>query len=588
MSNVTAVGYARRSTELQERSIPDQQAYVEKWAKEHGYAVKRWYIDDAISGTSTRGRDEFERMIAEAENGRDFDAIMCYDMSRFSRGGTNETGFYLHRLKLVGVEAVFCAEGIPEGDEGELLQGVKSWQARQYSVKLSRDSIRGQHSTVTIRHSAMGGRAPYGYDRQYLSAGGQLLKTVRTLSDGRREEFGPDAQHLRFLAATERTGRKVKSDIVRLVPGDQEHVHVVKLIFDMCVRGYGFRSIVIELNRRGIPGPIESEWNRMAVKTVLQNPTYRGALVWNRRTFGKIHAVAADGSPRRKKPTEGTRNPKYRWIVVENVHEPLVSPDLFAKAQAAMEERRGKGGLARPTKRYLLSGLMRCTHCGFNFHGAIVKNSTGEIRYYTDGGYRARGISVCRSTSIPAGPLDAWVMRKLQETVLSNGEGEIAVDAFVRGVLEGQTKQAEVPPAVDGELAAINKRIKATVAMLTDPELGSVDELKQTLLDLKRKQESLVAQRDSVQAAKKGQADETSLRAWARSKFTDLESAIRTSDATWESRQIIQSYIDRIEIDPETKRGTLYMPADAVSCLDREAIRLGSHSSLLIHPFIHP
>lgn len=34
---ISAVGYARRSTDMQERSIPDQQAYVEKWAKEHGY-----------------------------------------------------------------------------------------------------------------------------------------------------------------------------------------------------------------------------------------------------------------------------------------------------------------------------------------------------------------------------------------------------------------------------------------------------------------------------------------------------------------------------------------------------------------------
>ena len=100
----------------------------------------RWYVDDAISGTSTKGRDAFESMIREAENGRDFEAVLCYDISRFSRGGTNETGFYLHRLTLAGVKAVFTAEGIPEGDEGELLQGVKSWQARQFSGQRLRDT----------------------------------------------------------------------------------------------------------------------------------------------------------------------------------------------------------------------------------------------------------------------------------------------------------------------------------------------------------------------------------------------------------------------------------------------------------------
>ena len=105
-----AVGYARRSTDLQERSLPDQKVAVERWARDHGFRILRWFVDDAISGTSARGRDQFTRLIHEAENGRDFDAVLCYDMSRFSRGGTNETGFYLHRLRLAGVETHFTAE----------------------------------------------------------------------------------------------------------------------------------------------------------------------------------------------------------------------------------------------------------------------------------------------------------------------------------------------------------------------------------------------------------------------------------------------------------------------------------------------
>ena len=106
-ARIPAVGYARRSTDMQDRSIPDQKAYVEKWAAEHGYAIIRWFVDDAISGTSTRGRDAFSRLIAEAEAGADFGTVVVYDISRFSRGGTNETGFFLHRLRLAKVEVVF-------------------------------------------------------------------------------------------------------------------------------------------------------------------------------------------------------------------------------------------------------------------------------------------------------------------------------------------------------------------------------------------------------------------------------------------------------------------------------------------------
>lgn len=245
--NIAAVGYARRSSDLQERSVPDQKAYVEKWAKENGYRVVRWYVDDAITGTSTKGRDQFTRMIADAENGRDFDVVLCYDISRFSRGGTNETGYYLHRLGLVGVQAIFPAEGIPEGDEGELLQGVKSWQARQYSVKLSRDCIRGTISHIMDKRCAPGGIPPFGYDKQHCTAGGQVLRVFRHMADGRKQEFGPDGKLIRVLEAGESV-KKAKSDIVRFVPSTPDRIEVVRRVFKQCIDGFGYHYIAARLN----------------------------------------------------------------------------------------------------------------------------------------------------------------------------------------------------------------------------------------------------------------------------------------------------------------------------------------------------
>lgn len=575
---ILAVGYARRSTDMQERSIPDQKAFVERWAKEHGYRILRWYIDDAISGTSTRGRDAFEQMIRDAEDGKGtFDAVLCYDISRFSRGGTNETGYYLHRLKMVGVEGVFCAEGIPQGDEGELLQGVKSWQARQYSVKLSRDSIRGQHSTVTIRHSTMGGRAPYGYDRQYQMSDGKPLRTIRTLCDGRRQEFDAQGRHVRYIDADVPLGKKLKSDIVRLVPGNPDHIKVVQLIFDMCARGFGFRSIMIELNRRGLPGPMRSEWNRVAIKTILQNPVYRGALVWNRRTFGKIHAVAADGTPCPKKAGGSTRNSKDRWIVIEGVHEPLVTAEVFEKAQREMNRRRDKGGLARPTKRYLLSGLIKCMHCGFNFHGAILKNNAGEIRYYTDGGYRARGISVCRSTHIQAAALDEFVMSHVGRILRDDGKTTMAaIERFVNMACKDTNASGTL--SMEKELAAVDRRIKALVATLADGDLCDLPEVKHALVEAKRRREALESCRlEHAKPSTRPSAGE--LRAWAQRTLQDLDHVVRTQPTTEELRQVVHACVERIEIDPEAKRGCLYVPADASDLLHLSFSRRGISAS---------
>jgi DNA invertase Pin-like site-specific DNA recombinase len=561
---------------MQERSIPDQQAYVAKWAAERGYTILRWFTDDAISGTSTKGREAFERLIREAENSRDFDAILCYDISRFSRGGTNETGYYLYRLQQAGVQVVFCADGIPDGEEGELLQGVKSWQARQYSVKLSRDCIRGQHSTVTVRHSAMGGRAPYGYDRQYLASDGQVLKTVRTLPDGRREESGSDGKHVRYVAANVPLARKMKSDIVRLVPGDPEQIKVVRMIFAMCVRGLGFRSIVIELNRLGIPGPMDGGWGHMGIKEILHNPCYCGHLVWNRRTFGKLHGVAADGTARRKTTKESTRNPVDRWIVVRDVHAPLVSEEIFNKAQEEMARRRAlKGGHTRPTQRYLLSGLLKCTHCGMNYWGSLLtrRNKT-KVPYYVDAGYRAKGLAACRSTSIATTPLDQWVLDKLRQVVLGDQEGtRAAIDRFVKALMASQTLAGPNMDAVEKEIAAISKRIKSLLGMLTDTELGDLVELKATLVELKQKKQALEAKKAGQTTTKGERLDEATLRKWAVENLRLLGTVVDGKLPTLEMRRLVHAYVDRIEIDPDERCGTMYLPADAKAFLGAEQIR---------------
>ncbi len=58
----SAVGYVRRSTDRQEQSIPDQQRAIERYTEEHGLHLLRFYIDDAVSGTSTVGYPSTERL----------------------------------------------------------------------------------------------------------------------------------------------------------------------------------------------------------------------------------------------------------------------------------------------------------------------------------------------------------------------------------------------------------------------------------------------------------------------------------------------------------------------------------------------
>ncbi|TWU14740.1 Recombinase [Symmachiella macrocystis] len=561
---IVAVGYARRSTDLQDRSIPDQMAYIEKWAKEHGYRILRWYVDDAISGTSTRGRDDFGRMLDTAEGQRDFDTVLCYDISRFSRGGTNETGYYLHRLKLAGVNALFPADGIPDGDDGELIQGVKSWQARQYSIKLARDSIRGQISSIRERRSAPGGPPPYGYDKQHVASDGTILRTLRWLPDGSKQEFGPDGKLLRIMQPGVNI-KKAKSDIIRFVPSLSERVEVVQRMFDWCVTGYGYYFIASTLNDEGIPSPGGMPWKTTRIAKILKNPVYRGAIAWNRHTSGSLFCLEGDGTLRPKQKMARRMNKEEDWILSEGVHEPLVSPDRFQLAQKAIAKRHRAGGRASTKRRALLSSLMICTNCGHNFVHRRDRRYRGRdgdgYRSYSDAGYHRRGKAVCKHTNIPADALDDFVVKTIKRLLLADhGKTKQAVDAFVKAAMKPKKRTPRPKPA-KRELDLINRKIKTVLNMLADPVFDGLDEIQQTLADLKAKRDKLQARMKPDQPPEPRPA-EKELREWAERQFRDIDrlTAERTSELA--DRQLVESYVDRIEINPHDKTGVVVLRAD--------------------------
>ncbi len=565
---IPAVGYARRSTDLQERSIPDQQAYVTKWAADNGYKINRWYIDDALSGTSTRGRDAFTEMIEAAEKAGDFETIICYDIARFSRGGTNETGYYIHRLKLADVNVLFPSDSIPEGDEGELIQGVKSWQARQYSVKLARDSIRGQVSNIRERKSAPGGPPCYGYDKQHQTHDGKVLRTLRWMPDGSKQEFGPDGKLLRTIEAGANI-KKAKSDIIRLVPSAKDRVDTIKRMYRMCLDGYGFHSIADALNRDSIPSPTGQSWSTSRVAKLMKNPTYKGAICWNKHSMGSLFGLDGAGGLRPRQKRGWKKNVEADWIISEGVHEPLVSVETWNAAQEAARKRATLGGKARPTNRSLLSSLMVCKRCGCSFTIARDRRHPGPegegYRSYRCCGYHRYGKSTCGFYDISAPKLEAFVVDAIKQTIVGKHKDvRSAIEAFIPSIRK-PTQAAKPTKDVANEVALLNRKIKATIGMLSDPTFDGLDELKTTLADLKAKRDALESQASAV--AKKAiaipSADE--LRRWAIERFGRIDEFVCKPNPTLQDRQLVEAFVDRIEIEPDTKQATVYLFADLES-----------------------
>jgi len=108
-------------------------------------------------------------------------------------------------------------------------------------------------------------------------------------------------------------------------------------------------------------------------------------------------------------------------------------------------------------------------------------------------GYHRGGKTVCKLTDINSDHLDAFVLDKVRRVHLGDHKTTAkAIDAFVAAVL-AQRKPAAYTKNVERDLDAVNRKVKATIAMLADPTFDGLDELRTALADLKAKRDALQA-----------------------------------------------------------------------------------------------
>ena len=346
-----AVGYIRMSTDKQEDSPEQQKAEINKLAKREGFRIIRWYEDHGISGAKTHKRPEFRRMIRDAEDRGDFKAILCWDQDRFGRFDSIEAGEWISPLRRVGVELVTVCQGHIDWNDfaGRLIYQITQEGKHRYLVDLSRNALRGM-IRFAKQGSLLGSSTPYGYDRMYFNAAGKEMCRVR-----RGERF-----------------RKPRDWNAKLVPSsDAREVETLQWLFrTFATTARSARSLGVELNHRNVPSPNGGEWHYSHIKAILKHPVYIGWLTYGRRSAGLYHHVGPDGemvAARRN----GSEYSGYAPIIVPDNHEPLIDKATFDAAQAKLIERsKVRGG---PTRKYLLSGILKCGHCG-----GIMTGSAGS------------------------------------------------------------------------------------------------------------------------------------------------------------------------------------------------------------------
>jgi len=305
--------YARVSTNSDEQytSYEAQVNYYQKFIQDKpDWEYTEVYADEGLSGTTTRRRAEFNRMIKDALNGK-INLIITKSISRFARN-TLDTISYVRKLKAKGIEVYFEKENLWTLDpKSELILTIMASIAQEESRSIS------QNVTWGKRVGFQEGKVSFAYKR--------------------------------FL------GYKKEDDKIVI---DEDQAIIVRMIYRMfLVEGKTPTGIARYLKSQHIKTPSgkSANWTKNTITSILTNEKYKGdALLQKTYTVNYLEHTTAKNTG---------QIPQY---YVENNHPAIIDRNTWDQVQVELE-RRDKLGAHYSSSDAFASKLI-CKDCG-GFYG---------------------------------------------------------------------------------------------------------------------------------------------------------------------------------------------------------------------------
>jgi len=513
---MTAVAiYARYSTDMQrDASIEDQIRLCEERAGKEGWQVHNCYTDHGTSG-ATLMRPGVQMLLQEAMAGK-FDIILAEALDRLSRDQEDIAGIY-KRLSFAGVRIVTLSEG----DVNHLHIGLKGTMNALSLKDLADKTRRGLRGRVEAGKS--GGGNAYGYD---------VVKS-----------FDEDGE-------AKRGNRKI----------NEFEAGVVRRIFNDYAAGKSPKAIAAQLNADGIAGPSGKGWgqstingNRERGTGILNNELYIGRMVWNRLRYIKD-------------PETGKRvsrlNDQAEWVVQDVPDLRIIDQELWDKAKARQGELRIKkkndtGIWDRRRPKYLLSGLIKCGHCGGGF-------STVSQTHMGCSTARNKGTCDNRRT-IKREALEELVLSGLQHHLMDPALCEIFAEEYTRHLNEIRIAKNASIEAAKAELVRIDREQEKLVDAICDgvPAI----KVKDRMITLEARQKEL--EEKLANSKEEPVLIHPNMGRVYRRQIADLATALNDKNGRTEAAEILRGLIDRIVItpDPETGKPVVDLEGDLAGIL---------------------
>lgn len=287
---MNTVIYARVSTEKQadkELSIPAQLAAMRAYARQHGYFIVREFIEPGASA-KTSNRPQLQALLSFVKSASsEAKVVLVHKIDRLARNVYDHATIRAV-LKQHGVRLASVVENVDDSIPGQLVENIMASIAQFYSSNLGEEVKKGMEQKV--RSGGWPHLPPLGY-------------TLRKV-DG-RSEVVIDATRSPFVLEA----------------------------FELYATGqWGVRRLAEHLAERGLRTRAGNRPPHTAIRTMLQNPFYRGRLVWKGRQF-------------------------------EAVHKPIVPTELFERCQRMLKQRWLEPGPKDRLALFPLKVRARCVNC---------------------------------------------------------------------------------------------------------------------------------------------------------------------------------------------------------------------------------
>lgn len=352
--------YARVSTEkqlIEGFGLDVQMKELLDEAIENKLSYKK-YVDSGITGTSIEKREGLQELLKDIKQG-EIKEVWVTKLSRLGRN-TRDVLNIIHEFERQNIVFKSKRDGIDTSTH----MGKVMLQFMSIVSEMERDII-----METTRAGL-----------EYRASLGKIYGC------------GP-------VLGYDRIGSRKNSEIII----NQIEAKTVKLIYNLFLKGYGYKAIVNELNVKNHRTKNKDFFAINSVKVILNNPLYAGMIRYN---------YFKDWTKKRRKGKQAEGD----YILVDGIHKGIIPKTKWNKVQKKMMTYYKDRRITKSTS-YLLSSVLKCPECGGRMSGVKsryeTKKGVKEQRYYVCTNNHNKGKAVCNVNSLKVDKIDNEAMNNL-------------------------------------------------------------------------------------------------------------------------------------------------------------------------------